>query len=301
MRSLLPICLATLLGIAPAGASRPVETQVRYLSNHPRPANVFIVAHEDDWQLFMGDVVADKVRKGGAIVIVYLTAGDVGRNSTYWRARENAALESTRILFRSSGDPPPECGAKTVGSHSIQRCSVANSISWFMRLPDGRRNGRGYKNRGYQSLRRIQAGRINTITSVDGENTYNGWNDVVATVRSIIAADSATTATLHANDPNIVINPHDHYDHRIAGRLAAELERRDHHLANYYLGYAVIARDDNLSPKATRTKAELFEAYDRTMVAANAGWSALAEHRTFYSECLKRTYFRRSENMLRAR
>jgi hypothetical protein len=145
-----------------------------------------------------------------------------------------------------------------------------------------------------QSLRKLRTHQISAIAAVDGSTTYESWGALVSTVRAIAKMESPGIAVAHANDPNVVINPHDHFDHRMAGRLAQDLERSEQWNAVYYLGYALAARDDNLSQSATREKTRLFQAYDRVMVAANPKWSTLAEHRVFYPECLRRTYWRRS-------
>src|ERR1700731_4067334 len=84
------------LGLRGSGGSSP---SVQYISNFPVPLDVFLVAHEDDWQLFMGDVVAKRIRAGHSVTFVYLTAGDDRRDSLYWQTRERAALQSTRLAI----------------------------------------------------------------------------------------------------------------------------------------------------------------------------------------------------------
>jgi hypothetical protein len=179
------------------------------------------------------------------------------------------------------------------------RCVLPNSVEWFLRLPDGRRNGSGYRNHAFQSLRKVRDRRLSVIDAVDGSARYRDWTDLVATVRAISESERASSISIHANDPSVLINPHDHYDHRVAGQLAADLERSTQWTAYYYLGYALVAKDDNLPAAGLQAKNNLFEAYDKVMVAANRNWSALGEHRTFYSECLRRTYWRRSSRSFR--
>ena len=266
---------------------------VRYQST--TTVDLVIVAHEDDWQLFMGDALARHARSSSRFVIVYLTAGDVGRDTAYWRTRERAALASAgQLIPATTRAAPAACDTAIVVGHSIMRCVLPNSVGWFLRLPDGRRNGAGYRSHAFQSLRKLRSGRISAIDAVDGSTRYKGWSDLAATVRAIAEAEPASSISIHANDPSVLINPHDHYDHRIAGRLAADLQRSNRWNAYYYLGYAVVARDDNLPAAGLQAKTRLFQAYDNVMIAANRKWSALGEHRTFYSECLRRTYWRRS-------
>ena len=277
--------------VLPSLVSAQTAERVRY---QPTTPQVVIVAHQDDWQLFMGDALATHIASGSRIVFVYLTSGDVGRDSSYWRTREAAAIASEAQLVRSSAQSvSPSCDTASVGAHRITRCILQNSTAWFLRLPDGGRNGTGYRTHSYQSLRKLRSRRISVIDAIDNSARYRGWQDLVSTVRAIVSLESGSVA-LHANDPSVLINPHDHFDHRMAGRLAQDLERSERWPAFYYLGYALATRDDNLRPAGVQLKTRLFQAYDSVMIAANRRWSALAEHRTFYSECLRRTYWRRS-------
>jgi LmbE family N-acetylglucosaminyl deacetylase len=285
------LSLTPLLQIALLLLSSFVGRAVSYQSN-TRRSEIVVIAHEDDWQLFMGDVLANRVRSGSHVVFVYLTAGDVARDSTYWRARERAALASASELAPSQTQLPV-CDTVAVNGHRITHCALPNSTAWFLRLPDGGRNGSGYRSHAFQTLRKLRSNRITAIDAIDHSSTYRGWTDLVLTVRAIAALDSGTSPSWHANDPSVLVNPHDHFDHRMAGHLVQELTRSAHSAAFYYLGYALAARDDNLTPAATHAKTRLFQAYDGVMTAANRKWSPFVEHRTFYSECLRRTYLRR--------
>ena len=55
MGQLIALCIAFLQAVA--GIEAPHVQTIRYVANMP-PAHhdVFVVAHEDDWQLFMGDI-----------------------------------------------------------------------------------------------------------------------------------------------------------------------------------------------------------------------------------------------------
>jgi len=259
------------------------------------PADIFIVAHEDDWQLFMGNVAAERARDGHRLIFVYLTAGDNGRDTTYWRTRERAALAAQAALAPGATDSTSaQCDTMQINSHRLTRCTLPNSVAWFLRLPDGRRNGSGFQVHNSQSLRKLRTRQISAISAIDGSTSYESWSALVATVTAIAKIESPMIASVHTHDPNVVINPHDHFDHRMAGRLSQSLERSEQWNALYYLGYALAARDDNLRPSGVQAKSHLFQEYDRVMVAVNPKWSALAEHRVFYLECLRRTYWRRS-------
>ena len=267
---------------------------VSYISN---PSfDVVLVAHQDDWQLFMGDVVAKQVRSGNPVVFIYLTAGDNGRDSLYWAARERGALESTRVAAGLAAPDPTrdQCSTANVLEHAIRRCTIANTTSYFLRLADGRRNGSGFADHSYQSLRKLRSMRATSISAVDGSASYDSWADLANTVGELIGKIfTDRVVTIHTTDPSVVVNPHDHFDHRMAGLLVADSRRRHGWNVAYYTGYALASRAANRSIDQMRVKTAVFMAYDRVMTQINAKWSAYREHPAFYSECMQRTYARR--------
>ena len=282
------------LGLLGSGGSSP---SVRYISNFPVPLDVFLVAHEDDWQLFMGDVVAKRIRAGHSVTFVYLTAGDDGRDSLYWQTRERAALQSTRVAIgpAAADSNAISCSTMEISEHTIRKCVIANTESYFMRLPDGKRNGAGFARHDYQSLRRLRGKKVGTIAAIDGSATYHGWQDLKATVSNLIGSGSAPREiVVHVNDPSVAANPHDHFDHRMAGLLVNDLRKEQTWNTEYYVGYALATRAANRSADDAREKTAIFLAYDKEMIRVNKAWSAYAEHPAFYSECMLRTYARKA-------
>src|SRR3982751_2045931 len=93
-----------------------VSAQVRYISNAAE-RDVFVVAHQDDWQVFMGDVATRILRSGSPATFIYLTAGDDGRDSLYWQTRERAALHSTQIAMGRPASPVGIAGASRIVLH----------------------------------------------------------------------------------------------------------------------------------------------------------------------------------------
>jgi hypothetical protein len=293
--------LALGAGLLQLGMTSPARStvSVRYTSNSTSEYDVFVVAHEDDWQLFMGDVVAKRIRAGHAVIFVYLTAGDDGRDSLYWQTRERAALQSTRVAVGpdAADSGAVRCSTTEISEHTIRKCVIANTESYFMRLPDGKRNGLGFGRHDYQSLRRLRGKKIGTIVAIDGSATYNGWRDLMATVSSLIGSGSAPAEIIvHANDPSVAANPHDHFDHRMAGLLVNDLRNGQTWSTRYYVGYALATRAANRSTDEAREKTAIFLAYDKEMMRVNKTWSAYAEHPAFYSECMLRTYARRARS-----
>jgi LmbE family N-acetylglucosaminyl deacetylase len=269
------------------------QSTVSLISNQSTQVDIAVVAHQDDWQLFMGDVLTHRLHSGNRGVFIYLTAGDDGRDSLYWQTRESAALRSTRIAAGISVAEPLACSVVRVRDHSIRKCSLGNTESYFLRLPDGKRDGKGFARYGYGSLRKLRSNQSSEISAIDASTTYRGWTDLEATVGAIADMNSSAV-TIHTSDPNVARNPHDHFDHRMAGVLVADLRKRQQLGAMYYVGYALATRAVNRSTAQTQAKTVLLLAYDREMTAVNKNWSAYQEHRAFYSECMQRTYVVRS-------
>lgn len=286
LSGLVPLTLLTLVSGFP-----PEQTS----TTPARPTDVFLIAHQDDWQLFMGDVVFKGVRRGNQTIFVYLTAGDEKPAVEYWQTRERAALQSTRLAIGARLDSTVTCASVPVLTRAVQRCAIANTTSYFLRLPDGRRDGSGFEHNAFQSLRKLHASRISAVRAVDTSATFRNWGDLIATVEEIIGRErvAGSPITVHANDPNAAINPGDHSDHQMAGLVATAMRTRAPAEVIYYVGYALAARPDNRTRAQTREKSALFLAYDREMLIANRAWSTYAERPRFYSMCMLRTYARK--------
>jgi LmbE family N-acetylglucosaminyl deacetylase len=255
--------------------------------------DVFVVAHQDDWQVFMGDMASKILRTGTQATFIYLTAGDDGRDSAYWQTRELAALQSTQVaMWRPTGMGGISCASVIVGEHAVRKCSIGNVDSYFLRLPDGRRNGTGFSRYGHQSMRLLRTKKIPKITSVDGSATYRSWAELVTTVHQLMDDRSGRKVLVHTTDPSKAANPHDHFDHRMAGLLVEELRRPYALEARYYTGYALATRAPNRTSEQIREKTAVFLAYDAEMMRVDKTWSAFREHRSFYSQCMERTYAR---------
>jgi LmbE family N-acetylglucosaminyl deacetylase len=289
--------LLMLLGSIWRSDLRPVvrASPVSYLSNSQY--DLIIVAHEDDWQLFMGDAIAERSNARDSLIFVYLTAGDDGRDSLYWKTRERAAVASARALDADTRSEAvgARCVASLVRAHSIRKCTVGKTISYFLRLPDGGRDGRGFGRYGSQSLRKLRRDPAGSIAAIDGSTSYRGWTDLAATVGELApSSEEGRTTIVHTTDPSIRINPHDHFDHRMAGLLVEKLRVSRGWSVLYYVGYALGTRSANRSGDQVRDKTALFRVYDAEMIRADPRWSAYREHPGFYSQCMSRTYVRRA-------
>jgi hypothetical protein len=257
-------------------------------------------AHPDDWQLFMNpNAYYDVQKSSNKVVFVYVTAGDAGvglgsggRSQPYYLARESGAKLSVR--FMADAAKPPEIPLDSVASvsgHPIKRWLYRNTVSYFMRLPDGSPQGTGYVATAKQSLKRLHEGAIRTMTAIDDSTTYQGWSDFRTTLRGLIDHErgAATNVWVNIPDTNIVKNVGDHADHQhmAQGVLEAIADLPWINKA-LYLDYVTADMEENMSSAEREIEAGTFAALAMGLTALDhpSPWDRL--HRSW----LSRHYFR---------
>ena len=194
----------------------------------PTPSlSVFVVAHPDDWQLFMNPAAFHAMNdKLGKAVFVHVTGGDAGKGlggepTPYYLAREEGALRSIRFMANAV-DSKAALGADTRAEvvdragHQIARHTYANSVAYFLRLHDGFIVKDSEFIEHPLALQRLRSGASAEVKAIDDSARYSGWSDVVATLRAIVASELAPGAALnlHIAELNEKRNPGDHNDHR---------------------------------------------------------------------------------------
>ncbi len=226
----------------------------------PRRAAFYFSAHQDDWQLFMNppaflDVLDDATR----CIFVHMTAGDAGlgvgtdgRKHPFYLARDNGSQTAIRFMADANDRSPiePAVAALRFAGHAIRRVAYRNTTAYFLHLPDGNPEGGGYAETGYQSLKRLAKGEIETLTAIDGSAVYRGWRELVATLRAIIDFECAPdlSVNLHVPEPDRAININDHADH--LATADAILDAANDIPARWFrhVGYASMDRPKNLAP-----------------------------------------------------
>ena len=309
LRSRVSCGLVVALAVVFAGVSmRPVVADAQPL--RPR-LQVFVVAHADDWQLFMGDVVVEALRRGDPVLAVLTNAGDAARGNEFWRTREVAALASVRAAEALAGVPAttPLCNSMHVpghewpaaraslvaaATHRVRGCRTPRMTTVFLRLPDGKPSGAGYAEHRFASMKRLADSTIGRLDALDSSTSYRGIDDLGATVTAIIREHQrlGLTMHIHTSDPDVLANPIDHSDHRVTGQLAIEAARALRVPVTLYSGYSNVRRADNLPPEAAAWKSYCFVAYDRAMMTTHGSWSAYAENAWAHAQYLSRTYAR---------
>lgn len=172
----------------------------------------YIHGHQDDWQLFMGSsAYGDVTTSGVKVVFIYTTAGNGGPSypAAYWNAREAAAKSSVELITQNQTWSCAKQSITGVVSHSIERCTNANTVSYFMRTTEGG-NLMNLYNSG------------TAVSTVDSSTTYSSWADFYKTLKGIITQESngqGGTTWLNGPDPDSSYNPNDNPDH-VATALA---------------------------------------------------------------------------------
>jgi len=210
--------------------------------------------------------VAGAARK---TVFIHLTAGDDGlgagsggRKHPYYLARENGALNAIRFMADADKIPIGDSdGPITFNGHKVFRVSYHTVIGYFLRLPDGDASGAGFAGTGFQSLKRLADGDIGTLSAIDGSTSYRGWNDLVVTLRDIIAFErgSAPLMQLNVADLDANINPADHSDHLMTAKAALDAARTMSCVRRvYYVDYASAKLPENLNAQERDMQSAVF-------------------------------------------
>lgn len=219
----------------------------------------YIVADQDDWQLFMQkNAYADVTNAKQKTVFITLTAGDAGLGKggsgtiPYYQARDNGSRLSIKFLADIASVPDRSESAQYVyaNAHQIYHVQYKHTKSYYLRLPEGNGEGDGYRATGNQSLKRLRDGEISKITAVDSSATYQGWTDLVQTIQRIIIAETSgfSYATLNMPETDTSRNPDDHNDRLLVGDLAEQAGKELTCLKRYsWLGHSSADKPMDLS------------------------------------------------------
>ncbi len=196
-------------------------------------ATLAIVAHPDDDLLFMQPDLLDAVRAAEPLTIVFVTAGDDGRDMRYVETRY-AGLRAAYSALSGSVEPW-HCGWIEIADHAAEHCRLdgAHISLVFLGYPDGGRHGELAG-----SLLSLWEGKIASATThAPIAATYDREGLVAALSELIATAAPHTIRTLE------VASTHgdDHSDHMLVGALSVLARARSGSQAELvaYRGYDV--------------------------------------------------------------
>jgi hypothetical protein len=255
----------------------------------------YIIAHQDDWQLFMNlNAYHDLVNSTCKVVIIHTTAGDEGQGPTYWHPREIGAISSARFCLAPMGLPAQgTTGIRTFNNHTINYWSACNATCYFMRLPDGKGNGNGFQLYNYQSLTKLENGKIPTITAVDQSTVYNGWSDLCQTIQAIIQTESSDVGNIRINyqDPDPTYNSGDHADHYATGNAVQTMEIIPSLQQALFVDYNILQYPPDLTGVDLFWKSGMFAAYEEALYNGS-GHSTILEGARYIDWCLRSAHYR---------
>ncbi|MBO6536149.1 MAG: PIG-L family deacetylase [Balneolaceae bacterium] len=220
--------------------------------------SVFVAAHPDDWQLFMNPNAYHAVADSNhTVIFLHITAGDAGAAMTnnYTLAREEGSKRAIRFMVNAAW-PEKRLGSsmneqrKRVADFDILSYTYRNTVSYFLRLPDGNVDGAGYPTHQYKSLQKLMNGEIETIQSADGTNTFSKLD--LELVISVLIKEHhvGTDLSIHIADTDPVINPGDHSDHLNSSKLLQQIAQSFPGCTlNLYAEYHTRTLPNNVFPK----------------------------------------------------
>lgn len=184
----------------------------------PKATIMNTVAHQDDDILFMNPDTLHDIHDGNCIRSVYITAGDAGQGQLYWLSRERGSEAAYDHMLGSSNLWVNRI-VKLSDQEFINIASPRNNsqISLiFMHLPDGNTTGSGFKVNNYESLVKLDYGRISSIHSVDDQSVYTS-DQLVAALVALMSTYLPSEVRTQSNFVNRAYP--DHSDHLAAGRF----------------------------------------------------------------------------------
>jgi hypothetical protein len=258
--------------------SSSIQAYSQYTSS-----SFYIIAHQDDWQLFMGkDAWDDMIKPERKVVFIYLTAGDACNKTgncayqiPYFVSREEGAKNSVYLVTDHAASPPSGFNRNannpiTINNHILMKWQYKNVVKYFLRLPDGRlhfnessRSSCGFDPHDSTYINLFRRGILPKLSDINGTTTYNSWSDLVTTIKRILHAEGKFPVSIHAPEFIHSLNTHTHPDHRETGLIVDNLVNQLHGAdVSYYLDYHSRTFPINLDEREIMRETGLFAAYN---------------------------------------
>lgn len=244
-----------------------------------------MVAHADDWQLFMNpDAFKDITMRDSKVVFIVTTAGDAGKENNYWKAREEGMKSSIKFCLAPFTTIISTSGTKKINNDLVTFWSANHISCYFLRLPDGGLDGKGFDITCNQSLTKLQNGEILHLQSLDSSIQVYTWTAFCELIENIISLEATGFLKIEIKyiNPSATENPQDHSDHKATGQAVQSIT--SHLLCRQTL----FAAYGNLSLKALTPedifwKSGIFAAYEKA-VFDECGYSTLGENILLYQK-----------------
>lgn len=268
--------------------------------NTVKSISFYVVAHQDDWQLFMNPSPFQEIlNPNNKVVFIYLTAGDGGRKSgpqtnPYYVARNNAARQAVRFMVGSvDSSEKITTEIATLNGHKIEKSVLKNSASYFFNLPDGNFDGEGFEATGWSSLKNFHSQKLEKLNAVDDSATYVGWKDLIKTIDALIRYEIADkdfkSFSLNLSDTDENLNRFDHSDHYFTGVAVLTVAKKyPEFQVRAFLDYVTKDMPINLAKGEFIQEAATFAA--TSMYLIDSGYPSTWDNR--HTQWLGKNYFR---------
>jgi LmbE family N-acetylglucosaminyl deacetylase len=231
----------------------------------PQDTVMMIWAHYDDDLVFANPTLLNALESGNRAHAFFLTASDAGAGMSSYSEGREAGIRAAYDWMRGASGPWTDRRVTLPNGVSVTRTHPEDddnvSLS-FLRLPDGGLTGGGYRTTGYQSLPKLLAGEIPSMTTVDTGQVIT-LDLLRSTIAHLVLDNQALTVI--SNHPGYGgEHDDDHPDHQTVGRLVASVVdagdiRAD--IMQYAVGYSGSRRPANIAPDILLRKLEAFASY----------------------------------------
>ena len=244
----------------------------------------YIVAHADDWQLFMQPAAYyDIIDAGCKVVFIITTSGDAGFGENFWRCREEGCLSSIRYCLAAHESTDEYRGINGLNGRNLHFVEINNTKTYFLRLPDGNLDGNGFKENNHQSISKLLNREIQEISTTDHSCIYINPNELIQTIEFIFAKETGELKNIsfHFQNPDTNKNPNDHADHIATGTMVKNAIINVSTKQFLYTGYSVMPGENKLSSEELFWKTGMFAAYEKTVFDL-CGYSTIKEAPEIY-------------------
>jgi LmbE family N-acetylglucosaminyl deacetylase len=235
----------------------------------PAPTIMNVVAHQDDDLLFMNPDTIHDIKAGHCVRTVYVTAGDSGIGQFYWLSRE----QGSEAAYSAMVGTTDVWVQRIVELSNHEFVTIANprgnsQISLiFMHLPDGNLKGEGFKTSRYESLAKLNQGKLSVLHTVDGQSTYTS-SELINALSSFMHTYQPAEIRTQANYISAVYP--DHSDHMTVGTYVQRAHKQfdDQQYGGqviiplkFYIGYPIHQMSANVSGADLAQKETVFLNY----------------------------------------
>lgn len=292
----------------------PVATQTQTQTPTPTPTPqplplalpcegevlVTIWAHEDDDLIFANPDINNALASGGCVRTLFLTAGDAGQGSSYWRSRELGILRAYNEMRGSHAfwDSKKVFAASGAQLEILTRQGDPGVSIAFLHLADGGLGAAGFTSTGNVSLPLLLQGHVASMTPLDGGPAVTALTLQNTITEALVAwAPSRVFTHIPAGSP---LSTGDHPDHGAAGSLVRNgvlAAKYPLSAVRYYVGYPSAQLPANMAPEVLAKKVDVYRTYAKEDPNITCADNKTCLERKGFGAWLQRSYAKTDEEL----